>query len=455
MDNGAVSTLLLGGSEAVRTLVNGIVPAGSMREYPFDLNILVELPADLQPACIICENPPADISSIELAQMFRANYPNAVIYFVTEDRKEFDRKTFKKNGFTDAFLMPVDRGELSISLRRALVRITESRTFRAVKLIDLSEDTVLDFQTYVHLPLNNKHICFSNAGRPMTAERLNRLRKKEVGSMLVDEAEMSKFYNYTATRLRQIGASEQISATEKREKMESAVRDLMGGLFNEASKGNSLEKGRGLVTDCQQIVRSYIVEGGGGKNDWYDKILALGSQEEGTYGHLSNVATFASLFSMGLGIGDPEHLAMAGLLHDVGLIQVPEEIQLKELNQMTPEELAAFQRHPRASVDVIKNWRMNIPEIVTKAIMQHHERFDGSGYPEKLSGGEICPEAQILGIADEFDELVTGKGGVKMTPSAAMRCIISQDKEKISYGRFDPSILLALGKIIPCESEAA
>jgi len=229
-----------------------------------------------------------------------------------------------------------------------------------------------------------------------------------------------------------------MSATERKEKLQGAIRDLVSGLFTDQAA--SFESGQAIMKDCGEIVKSYIVQGGEG--EWFTRIQQILGDRGDSYSHSGNVSTLAALFSMGLGIGKPEDMALAGLLHDIGIAELPAEIQCLDPSEMSPEQLIQYQKHPEKSVNLIKTRKIVVPEIVMKMIMQHHELFNGKGYPHGLYGDRICKEAQVLAIADRFDELTSLKEGKPLlTPSEAIESLRKPQLDDPSKIHYQPELL--------------
>lgn len=344
------------------------------------------------------------ISVDEIAQAVRTMARDIPMFYAHTSRENgFDRKTLKKNGFTDAFLLPFDADIFKAALDLALARIKKLTTFRSVRIADIEPGASLDFDVHVLLPRNQKYVHFSSAGCVVDKERVERLKKFQVGSVFVPVNQMNKFYDYTAMRLKTLYEnSDGMSVTETRDRLQSAVRDLMSGIFS-TEDDNNFATGRKMLEDAGHIVKSYIAHGT--KADLVGHLMKAVADVAGSYSHLSNVSTFASLFSMATGIGKPEDLALAGLFHDLGLSMLPPHIQAKEYKDMTPEEREVYARHPEHSVNLVKQKKIVLPEIVQTMIMQHHERYDGSGFPEGVREPALRKESQLLAIADEFDEL--------------------------------------------------
>ncbi|MEK6659942.1 MAG: HD domain-containing phosphohydrolase [Campylobacterota bacterium] len=127
------------------------------------------------------------------------------------------------------------------------------------------------------------------------------------------------------------------------------------------------------------------------------------------YSHSLHVAMYAISLSNMLKFHDDDLLkiGVAALLHDVGLKKIDEAIIQKEA-QLTQEEMKLIQKHSQYSVDILNQNKIHDPYIIN-AVMHHHERLDGSGYPNQLTGDEISNFASILAICDVFDALTNNR----------------------------------------------
>lgn len=393
------------------------------------------------PTLILCGQPNAGTETVEVAQSLRMIYPKIPIFFVSVDRTTFNRKQFQKNGFNDAFLLPSDQAIFSENVKKIIAAFGELKVYKNVKLIDIPSDSVLGFDLYLHLQANDKYVKYASATDSLDEKRSQRLRKNNVMLASVSEDQMSDFYKFTANQLKKIGSSAR-SETEKKELREDAIRNLFTGIFGEVEKGDTISHGREVINDCQEIIKMYILSENESSSQIYNKMLSISNGVDGAYAHSSNVSTYATLFCIGLGIGKPDEVALAGLLHDIGLADIPNEISSKPEAERTVEEEAVYKKHPKISVNMLKEKRLIISERLMKIIEQHHERYDGTGYPNAVIGTRILPEAQLIAIADHFDYLTKSKpGSPRVLPEQAMAEILRLNSSKPGHCAYDPVLL--------------
>ena len=125
-----------------------------------------------------------------------------------------------------------------------------------------------------------------------------------------------------------------------------------------------------------------------------------------TAGHQHRVAKLAMAIAREIGLGESliEGLFLAATIHDVGKITVPVEL-LSKPSKLTPLEYQIIQTHVQSGYDIVKG--IKFPWPIAQIILQHHERLDGSGYPQALKSEAILPEAKILAVADVVEAMMS------------------------------------------------
>lgn len=155
--------------------------------------------------------------------------------------------------------------------------------------------------------------------------------------------------------------------------------------------------------------------------DWGQSIESADSY---THGHCERVATYAARVAEELGVSDVEltTIRLGAYLHDVGKVRVPHEL-LNKPGRLTPEEFSVIQQHPVWGVELLAG--IDFPWDITPIIRWHHEKHDGTGYPDRLAGDAIPLAAQIICIVDIYDALTTTRSyRPAMTQEQAVACML-------------------------------
>ena len=141
-----------------------------------------------------------------------------------------------------------------------------------------------------------------------------------------------------------------------------------------------------------------------------DMVAALVALSEArdpyTAGHQARVAELATAIATEMGLDEHqiEGIRIGGLVHDIGKFAIPAEILVKP-TALKKEEMALIRTHVQEGADVLR--QIHFPWPVAEAVLQHHERLDGSGYPQGLQGEAIGLEGRILGVADTVEAMAT------------------------------------------------
>jgi putative two-component system response regulator len=171
---------------------------------------------------------------------------------------------------------------------------------------------------------------------------------------------------------------------------------------------------------------------------------ALEAKDPYTHGHSERVGFLASRIGGQLGLPEEEceTLLVAGLLHDIGKIGVAESL-LNKPGSLSEEELLAVMAHPVLGEEIcrpLRSARQALPMI-----RHHHERYDGSGYPDRLAGEAIPFGARIMGVADAYDALTSSRSYRDSLTSPEAIGVLERETR---VGRWDPRVVTALRGLV-------
>jgi len=159
-----------------------------------------------------------------------------------------------------------------------------------------------------------------------------------------------------------------------------------------------------------------------------------------THRHSERVAALVSQLARELGLteGERETAELSALLHDVGKIALPDAI-LNKPGKLTPEEFAEMQKHPVHGARILENIQSERVQAVLPGVRYHHEKWDGSGYPEGLKGEGIPFLGRLLCVADVFDALTSSRSYRGAWLASDAMAMIERDAGR----HFDPTVAAA------------
>jgi putative two-component system response regulator len=170
----------------------------------------------------------------------------------------------------------------------------------------------------------------------------------------------------------------------------------------------------------------------------------LEAKDPYTRGHSARVGRLAAGLAreMGLPAEECEQMHVAGLLHDIGKVGVPERL-INKPGTLTEEEFLTIMNHPSDGEGMCR--RLRTVRGVLPMIRYHHERWNGRGYPEHLRGEEIPLGARVLSLADAYDALTSDRSYRKSSPPHEALAIL---REETREGQWDPRVYQALAAMI-------
>ena len=169
-------------------------------------------------------------------------------------------------------------------------------------------------------------------------------------------------------------------------------------------------------------------------------------RDVGSGAHLLRMQRYVGALAEAMGIPDNEAqtIELAAPLYDLGKIGVPDAILLKR-GPLTTEERANVQRHPQIGHDILRESSSRFVQLAATIALRHHERHDGSGYPDGLSGEDIPLPARIVGLADAFDAMTSDRA---WRPAIAIDDAVAWIREQRGK-QFAPALVDAFVSALP------
>jgi len=148
------------------------------------------------------------------------------------------------------------------------------------------------------------------------------------------------------------------------------------------------------------------------------EMVDLKNTNRGLYQHSVNVMIHSVILAVGLELNKKEvgKVATAALLHDIGMVFMPSEILAKK-SSITPAEYEKMKEHPQKGFEFLRD-RLNLEATIRMGVLDHHEHYDGSGYPEGKKGDKIHLYARIIAVANKYDSITSDRNYKKGKPVA-------------------------------------
>jgi len=223
---------------------------------------------------------------------------------------------------------------------------------------------------------------------------------------------------------------------EKIRALEGGVDDYLAKPFNTVELGTRVKSLISLKRFTDELEHaSKVIEG---------IAVVVESRDQYTGNHCKRLGSYAVRIGRHLKLGaeDLEILKLGGTLHDLGKIAVPDSV-LNKPGRLTPEEYEIMKTHSSVGSDLLRNLRTL--ERVLPLVRHHHEKLDGTGYPDRIGGKEIPLLVRITSVVDVFDALATRRPYKEPFPLETCFKILKEETQK---GWWDPEVVEALRHVI-------
>jgi HD-GYP domain-containing protein (c-di-GMP phosphodiesterase class II) len=251
---------------------------------------------------------------------------------------------------------------------------------------------------FVQYEAHSAPVLYHRAGCPIEAEQLATLAAGGVQQLYVRSDDFQQFGAHLLASVESVGHREPVPPAERFAALQLAVAAEIEHAARLVDCGPYVAVADKLGRELTTVLVS---------NDVLPRdLFRLARHDFNTFTHVTNVASYGVILAEKLGLngdGDLEQIAKAAILHDIGKRFIPASILTKPA-KLDPEERAIIETHPqRGYEELCDREDMTFEQLMM--VYQHHERFDGKGYPVGLQGEEIHPWARMLAVVDVFDAM--------------------------------------------------
>ena len=294
----------------------------------------------------------------------------------------------------------IDRKDFTAGTIQYLIRIFRSRSFRTLVIDDFNDSYHSPSTLYHFLPMNNRYIPILEKNSPFT----DKVRDKLIQANSFQVYAQQKDYTNILNALRESNPSRELISVHLNQIRDLYIKYLSH--FFGISKGNHLKNGKVIFEQGEQIV-SLLLEVMSIFPNPMDCIKQLAYKRWSDISHSLNCAIYILIFGKELKISKYKEVAHIALFHNIGMSQINQEIATKDITQMTLNEKLEYQKHVEYSVFLLKKLRMPLNLWNYAVVYQHHECFDGSGYPRGTAGEKILPQSELLSLSGAFNHVLS------------------------------------------------
>ncbi len=242
-----------------------------------------------------------------------------------------------------------------------------------------------------------KYLKILRAGDEFDAERVKTYLQKNVAYFYMRAEAQELFLQYCDKLTEAILAKPDVDIGVKTNQVLNFGKETMAFLKKRGYNEMTLNTAAQFVTHTQKLTKDLAPS----LLDTFLTKIALADHGTGT-------TMLVSLMLQELGFQDKklrDVVALSAMYHDIGLTEMPEKFQDENMEEMTEDEKKDFEKHPIVGEGMVKSIR-RINPLVAQVVLQHHERRTRKGFPNQLGPGAITPVAELVGIADTFNQLI-------------------------------------------------
>ncbi len=275
----------------------------------------------------------------------------------------------------------------------------------AITHSSLVKNTKIGCDVYLKSRINGdiRYILFCRRDEIFCDERKKQLLDENIEKLFIREADYASYYKYQEKNLQDVLADEKVSSEEKSHVVYNTAKYLAQDLLSDPRSGLNTKVKRAAKWVDNTV--NYILN----NKEALPNLLKVTTHDYYTYTHSVDISVLGLLFGrhIHLDIHNLKCLGVGGLLHDLGKIEIPLEI-LNKPGKLTKEEFEIIKKHPETGIEFLEG-KADMDEKSLKVVIQHHENYDGTGYPNEIGGKDIHLFGRISRIIDVYDAITTNR----------------------------------------------
>ncbi|MBS1970314.1 MAG: hypothetical protein JSU04_08395 [Bdellovibrionales bacterium] len=412
--------------------------------YPYKLHFMKDTDSilspteNLKPLLALVDGQGGTLTTSEWVQSVKMTYPDCPLIVLYGPGDQLDFSLVKKNGANFIMHTSYDRefvSDMILTLAPVEMRGTNIpvSSLLPIEMTDINTEEDINFDVYIHLPSNGKSFRVRKGGGKID-DRLLEKSDTTHQRLYIKKTQIKPFFEYARTILTMRDMANPVPQTERIYKSKKLIHEIISEFLN--SEAADFQAGKAIFERCRMILNELEITTAKTPEERIKEIYKFTGHPRSTYQDALSMAVFAAGFAslLGMDAARTESAALAGLLHNVGLAQMPLSAIGKAPKDLSPEEASEYKLYPDRSVILIKSKKVPLPQEVSTGIVQHQENADGSGFPHALPNDKIEPMGKVLRLAMRLLELTALDGDkLGMTPKAAIAAIRDESLNGKSY----------------------
>ncbi len=307
----------------------------------------------------------------------------------------------------------------------AEVEVTgDDADFTKIKIGEFYSSKAVLFHVFIQLK-SGKYVKILHAGDTFDQERIDKYKnEKKVEFLWFNTADRAKYIKYQSHLTTKIIAADKVPVELKSRFLKNVTSKYIEEVMAEGLKPQIVEQGKEI---CEQVYN--LVEK---DKNLYRLLRSFQDFDPNSVEHSYLVTLYTAAIIKQFewqSQATIETASMACMFHDIGKMKMPEKLLNTRPGDMSPEELELYHNHPVLGAEMVDGNNL-INNSVKQIIIQHHEYFDGSGFPFQKKGNKILTLANIISLVDDFVHLMIQK---KMKPTDALKFILMDPNKVAKY----------------------
>ncbi len=387
-------------------------------------------------------------SGVQVLKFIKSNYPSQNVIMITEIEEGVDKEDqlsvekLRKMGATEAIAKPFEMDDLkglleghqsvgdmvsSIPRRKSLGPEEEvdlgDEKFTSVKIDEFYTSQPVLFDIYIKLR-SNRYIKILHAGDALSKERLDKYRnEKNVEYLYFEKKDLFKFVKFNSYFAKKVIANEKVGGQKKVKLLQNVSEKFLEQTFHEGLKPQIIDQGKEIAESVFELVTK--------SEDLHKVFKSYSDFDPNAYTHAYLVTLFSTSIIKQFEWQSKttiECTALACLFHDIGKMKLDPDVAKMKVDDMNDEQLLEYKKHPEYGLELIDGNPL-INNSVKQIILQHHEHFDGTGFPFNKRGSKILMLSNIVCLADNFVHIVQDE---EKLPVEALKVLLSR-REQLSW----------------------